>query len=82
MEGRCLREVAHLARLGVNLVRAGILGLLMKKAARNRCFLYFTKETRFSAGRKFAGVSCKRKSGPLYCTGEKPEIRVIVWRND
>ena len=39
VEGRCLSEVAHLAALGVNMVRAGILGLQRIKAASNRCFL-------------------------------------------
>ena len=39
MEGRSLSEVAHLAALGVNMVRAGILGLQRIKAASNRCFL-------------------------------------------
>ena len=40
MEGRSLSEVAHLAQLGVNTVRAGILGLHRIKAARDRCFFF------------------------------------------
>ena len=60
MEGRCLSEVAHLARLGVTLVRAGILGLLMKKAARNRCFLYFIGKS-YEIKKRSARIAMRRK---------------------
>ena len=43
MEGRSLGEVAHLAWLGVNIVRTGILGIQKIKAASNRCFIFLQK---------------------------------------
>ena len=41
MEGRSLSEVAHLAELGVNTVRAGILGLqTIRSSEFTRCFVF------------------------------------------
>lgn len=51
MEGRSLSEVAHLAELGVNTVRAGILGLqTIRSSEFTRCFV-FIEDSDLCAGR-------------------------------
>lgn len=61
MEGRCLSEVAHLARLGVNLVRAGILGLLMEKSSEKSLLSLLYEGDQVFCGKKIRGRFLQKK---------------------
>jgi len=56
VEGRSLSEVAHLAELGVNTVRAGILGLQTIRSSEFYSLLCFFAEDRVLPGSMEYGI--------------------------